>query len=249
MFSQLQSETARANGAKSHGPVTPQGRATSSRNSLRHGFAAKSVVLPTESNREFQALLDSYIDQFDPQGGVERDLVQTMVAARWRLRRISNIETALLSTELVRRAEDIDEEFSNMDNTDRLAWVFQELADHGQTLSLVVRYEGALNRSYDRAFKQLHVLQSDRRRAQPNEPKPDPDPDPAPAPATPSVVSPISTPRPPSTNMGTTNRIGLLYKDDPSPSESPATTGNVEPQPDNVHAQIHDVSRSVSLIR
>jgi hypothetical protein len=160
MSSQLESDTARANGAKSHGPVTPQGRATSSRNSLRHGFAAKSVVLPTESSREFQALLDSYVVQFHPQGGVERELVHTMVAARWRLRRICNIETALLSTELVRRAEDIDEEFSNMQNVDRLAWVFEKLADHGQALSLVVRYEGALDRSYDRAFKQLHMLQS-----------------------------------------------------------------------------------------
>jgi hypothetical protein len=214
MSSQLKSETARANGAKSHGPVTPQGRAASSRNSLRHGLAAKSVVLPTESSEDFQALLDSYARQFHPQGGVERDLVQTMVAARWRLRRICNIETALLSTELVRRAEDIDEEFSNMQNVDRLAWVFEKLADHGQTLSLVVRYEGALNRSYDRAFKQLHMLQSARRRVQPNEPKPGPNP----TPVTSRIVSPISAP-----SAGGTN------SDDPSPSETPATSENVEP--------------------
>ena len=70
-----------------------------------------------------------------------------MVAARWRLRRICKIETIPLCTELVRRAEEIDEEFSNMHDVDRLAWVFQKLADHGQALSLVVRYEGALNRS------------------------------------------------------------------------------------------------------
>ena len=165
MSSELKSETARANGAKSSGPVTPEGRATSSRNSLRHGFTAKSVVLPTESQEDFLALLDSYTDQFDPQGGVEMDLVQAMAAARWRLQRICNIEAALLSTEIVRRNEDIDEEFENMKNVDRLAWVFEKLADHGQTLSLIVRYEGAINRSYDRAFKQLHVLQSARHRA------------------------------------------------------------------------------------
>ena len=184
MSSQLKSETARANGAKSHGPVTPEGRAASSRNSLRHGFTAKSVVLPTESQDDFQSLLDSYVDQFDPQGGVEMDLVQTMAAARWRLRRICNIETTLLSNEMVRRAEDIDEEFSNMHDVDRLAWVFEKLADHGQGLSLLVRYEGALNRSYDRAFKQLHVLQSARHRPQPNEPKPEPHLAPAPTPVT-----------------------------------------------------------------
>jgi hypothetical protein len=214
MSSQLKSDTARANGAKSHGPVTPQGRAISSRNSLRHGFAAKSVVLPTESSQEFQALLRSYVVQFDPRGGVEQELVQTMVAARWRLRRIGNIETALLSTELVRRAEDIDEEFSNMKNVDRLAWVFEKLADHGQTLSLVVRYEGALNRSYDRAFKQLHMLQSARRRVQPNEPNRDP----APAPVTPTIVSPIPPPSASDTDS-----------DDPSPSERLATPEIVKP--------------------
>jgi hypothetical protein len=172
MSSELKSETARANGAKSHGPVTPEGRAASSRNSLRHGLTAKSVVLPAESSEDFQELLDSYIDQFQPQGGVEMDLIQAMAAARWRLQRMCGIETALLSTEIVRRNEDIDEEFENMHDVDRLAFVFQKLADHGQTLALLMRYEGALNRSYDRAFKQLLLLQSTHSRPQPNEPKP-----------------------------------------------------------------------------
>ena len=166
----LKSQTARANGAKSHGPVTPEGRAASSRNSLRHGFTAKSVVLPRESSEDFQELLDSYTDQFQPQGGVEMDLIQAMAAARWRLQRMCSIETALLSTEIVRCNEDIDEEFENMHDVDRLAWVFQKLADHGQTLALLMRYEGALNRSYDRAFKQLLLLQAHRPR--PNEPSP-----------------------------------------------------------------------------
>jgi hypothetical protein len=171
-MSLLQSETARANGAKSRGPVTPEGRAASSRNSLRHGFTARSVVLPTESSEDFQSLLDSYVDQFDPQGGVEMDLVQTMAAARWRLRRICSIETTLLDKEMTRNAKDIRREFNNPDDAGRLAWVFRDLANHGQSLALLMRYEGALNRSYDRAFKQLLLLQSGRPRPQPNEPKP-----------------------------------------------------------------------------
>src|SRR6266481_6398242 len=129
------SQTSRANGAKSRGPVTPEGRAKSARNSVRHGLRAKSIVLPTESEEEFQSLLDSYNDQFDPQTGVERELVEAMAVARWRLRRVCTIETHLLTTELVRSGTDIDEEFTDMDDELRLAWVFQRLADSGQALA------------------------------------------------------------------------------------------------------------------
>src|SRR6266404_9389999 len=169
-MSTRKSDTARTNGQKSHGPATPEGRARSSRNSTTHGLTAKSIVLPGESNEEYQLLFDAYIEQFDPQGVVEMELVETMTAARWRLRRLNQIETNLLSTELVRRAEAIDAEFNDMDDGDRLAWVFQKLADRGQTLALLVRYEATITRSYDRAFKQLRTLQSDRNRPQRNEP-------------------------------------------------------------------------------
>ena len=70
MPSQSKSQTARSNGAKSRGPVTPEGRAKSSGNRVRHGLRAKSIVLPTESSAEFESLRDSYLDQFRPQTGV-----------------------------------------------------------------------------------------------------------------------------------------------------------------------------------
>ncbi len=189
MSSQRKSDAARTNGAKSHGPITPEGQAKSSQNSTTHGLGAKSIVLPGESNEEYQFLLDGYVDQFDPQGVVELELVENMAAAQWRLRRIRSIETELLSTELVRRAEDIDAEFSGMAPDDRVAWVFQKLADHGQTLALLVRYEGTISRSHDRAFKQLRLLQSARNPPQPNEPKP-PSADPAAPPDSPSRQTP-----------------------------------------------------------
>ena len=163
-------EAARANGAKSRGPATPEGRAKSSRNSLRHGFSAKSVLLPAESHEQFQLLLDAHIQQFHPASPVEMDLVEAMAVARWRLRRIWAIETSLLANELTRRAEDIDEEFTEITAEERLAWIFQRMADGGQSLALLARYEGNLNRAFDRAFKQLNVLKSQRQ----NEPKPAP---------------------------------------------------------------------------
>jgi hypothetical protein len=71
------------------------------------------------------------------------------------------------------------------------------------------------------------MLQSARRRAQPNEPKPDPQPAPAPAPVSPGVVSPIVTSHP-----GFRNTIGLLYTDSRLSSESPAKPQTDEPEPD-----------------
>lgn len=162
MTSQLKSDTARTNGAKSHGPTTPAGRARSSRNSLRHGLRASTVVLPTESSADFKLLLDSYTADLQPQNHVEMSLVECMVAARWRIRRILSIETQTFDTEIIRNESKIDKEFNNMDGDARAAWVFNKLADNGHAMALMIRYETAASRAYDRAFKQLRILQSAR---------------------------------------------------------------------------------------
>ena len=170
----------RANGAKSRGPTTEEGRARSSRNALRHGLAAPalppvSIVLPTESPEDYETLLNSYLDEFAPAGLLETELVETMAAARWRLRRIATIETRILTNEMDRLAEYIDRAFTDLEHDptpdDRLAWTFHRIADK-PGLSLLLRYEGTLDRSFARAFKQLQHLQSVRNRPQPNEPKP-----------------------------------------------------------------------------
>ena len=181
--SKLKSATSRANGAKSRGPVTPEGRSRSSRNALRHGLTAKSpnlppanVVLTTESKEDFQILLDSYLLQFAPQPGVETELVYAMAVARWRLRRTAAIETLLLNNEMLRLIDEIDADFEkyhfkDVEPIDGVTFAFKKLADNGPSLALLLRYEGTLNRSHDRAFKQLQILQAVRNRAQPNEPK------------------------------------------------------------------------------
>src|SRR5260370_22337193 len=66
------------------------------------------------------------------------------------------------------------DEYMGAAHDDALAWVFQGPPDKGQALALLVRYEATLTRSYDRAFKQLLLLQSARHRPQPNEPETDP---------------------------------------------------------------------------
>ena len=87
-MSDLKSETARMNGAKSRGPTTPEGREKSSRNAVKHGFTSNSnMVLDCESSDQFHELLGDFFTTYQPASAVERDLVEEMVAARWRIRR------------------------------------------------------------------------------------------------------------------------------------------------------------------
>jgi len=196
------STTARINGAKSHGPVTSVGLTRSSRNARRHGLSASaapalapgSPVLPTESASDYQTLLHSYLAEFTPQGLLETELVETMAAARWRLRRVSTIETTLLTLEMDRLNEYADRHFKDLhrDPTPdgRLALTFNSMANK-PSLNLLLRYEATLTRTYARALKQLQQLQSLRDYGElPNEPKP------APTPLEPALSATPTTPAP-----------------------------------------------------
>jgi len=112
MPSQSRSDAARANGAKSKGPATPEGKARSSQNALKHGLTAQFDVLPGESQDDFDALLDSHLSHYQPVGFLERELVRTLAITRWRLRRIPTLEFNVFDNETILSEEDIDEEFS-----------------------------------------------------------------------------------------------------------------------------------------
>jgi hypothetical protein len=160
MPSKLQQETSRQNGAKSHGPVTPEGQAQCSKNALRHGLSASAVVLPWENAEEFEQLRGNYIQDFRPCNQSQLDQVETLAATRWRMNRLVSMETRLFEQETLRNEEAMEKEFTELDGAGELAWTFNKMANTSKTPALLLRYEGQLNRTYDRAFKQLRILQS-----------------------------------------------------------------------------------------
>ena len=159
MESKSKSDTSRQNGAKSRGPVTPEGKARSSQNARKHGLCATFQALPNEDQAVFDALLASFEDSYRPATPLECELVRTLAILRWRLRRIPDLETAILINELALAEEQIAEKFSEIDDPGRLGFVFHKLAGSGITLPLLLRYETSLNRVYDRTLKQLLSLQ------------------------------------------------------------------------------------------
>ena len=58
MPTETQKAASRANGVKSRGPRTAQGKQWSSHNALQHGFRAQSLLITGEESENFHALRD-----------------------------------------------------------------------------------------------------------------------------------------------------------------------------------------------
>src|SRR5579872_6727536 len=101
MASKLRSETPGINAAKSRGPATPAGLEKSSQNAVTHGLTSEGIiVLDCESQSRFDGILNEFKETYQPANAAELDLVEEMVAARWRIRRMWNIETSLMNEEI-----------------------------------------------------------------------------------------------------------------------------------------------------
>ena len=107
MNSQRKIDAARASGAKSRGPATPEGKAKCALNALKHGLTAKTVVLPIESEDAFNELHNALIAEFEPAAAVESLLVEEMAVAKWRSRRVWATESALYTLEMDLQHEQI----------------------------------------------------------------------------------------------------------------------------------------------
>jgi hypothetical protein len=221
MPSELKSETARINGAKSHGPKTPEGKEASSRNSLKHGFTARNTyILECESKEEFQEFHAEHIAIHLPVTAPEKELVEQMAIARWRIRRFVNAETVLIDCEVVRNRAKVEKEFATLGCDVHVAMAIRSLADESRALSLMSRYEARHQRTHDKAYAALRELQQARAS------QPEPEPPPAePAPCVENKISPNEPTAPPdsSPNIHLCTPVGQV-PDLPSPTQ----TGNSE---------------------
>ncbi len=158
MSSQRRIDSSRANGAKSRGPVTPEGKRKSSRNAIRHGFLAEAVVLDSERTPAFYDLLNDLIREHNAQTETQLNLIETMTMARWRIARLWAIEREVLQTEMEKPEHESDDVAAN------LTKAFRALAERDGILGLLNRYEARLDRQYSRALNLLIKL------ADPNSP-------------------------------------------------------------------------------
>ena len=93
--SERQKTANQANARHSTGPKTLEGKAAVRFNAFRHGLLARDVVLPGEDADAFEDLWNQVRADLSPVGPIEELLVDRIVNAIWRLRRLARAETAL----------------------------------------------------------------------------------------------------------------------------------------------------------
>ena len=84
----------RQNSLHSTGPVTPEGKAISSRNSFRHGLTGTQIVMPGEDPAAYEELRQGMHNSFRPANVPEHALVDQIATNYWRLMRAQRVETA-----------------------------------------------------------------------------------------------------------------------------------------------------------
>src|SRR5436853_221762 len=94
----------RANALKSTGPSTPEGKAASKMNAVKHGILSREVLASGEDHQELTALQEWFEKDLQPVGPMEAMLVGQIVATHWRLRRVLAAESGEIKREAMLKA-------------------------------------------------------------------------------------------------------------------------------------------------
>lgn len=143
MATEAQTTANCANAQLSTGPRTAAGKQAVAKNGLSHGLSStKFAVLPHENLVEYEALLASLQEEFEPGTPTEDFLVEEMARAQWKLRRATAIEHELLSGQ-----------------ADLTKW-FKEDCSKDNALLKLNRYENTARRAWYKAFTEIRKQQS-----------------------------------------------------------------------------------------
>ena len=172
----------RRNAQRSTGPRTPEGKARSRANAIKHGLLAETVLIngrdPIENPDDLNDLLNALIDQFSPRDPHQQLLVERLAICYWRLRRAYRHEAQSI---MQRRADDRSERARTSRDSEGQPEPFLAALPPDAEFSKLIRYESLIDRELQRTLQQLHRAQ----RPEPFTPITPPPPDGTPASAGP----------------------------------------------------------------
>jgi hypothetical protein len=153
MTSDKQAQANRRNALKSTGPKTPEGKAAVRHNATKHGLLSQEVLLPEEDAAALDELGERLRAELQPVGELEGMLVDRIIAAYWRLRRLGRVEAGIFAWEL---------DNARAPDKSMLGLSFIRDANSANAFSKLSRYETAIERSIYKALHELQRLQAGR---------------------------------------------------------------------------------------
>ena len=159
------------NAQKSTGPKTEAGKNASKLNAIRHGLSSNLFLVEHEDAAEFEAFRDDFFTEHAPAGPTETFLVEQMIAAAWRIRRIHVTEAAFWDLKMAQTDETVDDRFENPPKSRYLAYAHEGRFGLNSTANNLARYESRLESAFYKALHELERL----RREQPPVPQPAPE--------------------------------------------------------------------------
>ena len=122
---------------------------------LTHCLTASQLRLEGESEEQFNALREEYLAEYQPQTRSRSDLVDQLVAARWRLDRVLALRTALMDRQIARQEPEIRTEFKVCDAETRAAIAYQHLRADSPALESLNRHATRLSAELRRTLEFL----------------------------------------------------------------------------------------------
>jgi hypothetical protein len=145
MTSDKQVQANRRNALKSTGPKTPLGKSAVRMNANKHGLRSQEVLLPGEDEEALKELDENLRAELQPVGELENLLVDGIVAAHWRLRRLRRVEAGIFAWELYGElAERAQQEARTYESN-----VYIELASSDDIITDEQKHQEALSKAQE----------------------------------------------------------------------------------------------------
>jgi hypothetical protein len=197
-------ESSRINGAHSNGPSSTQGKLNSANARLKHGAYSKRILMDCESEEGYDFFKSTFVNLFLPADPFEAECVESMVTARWRIRRLEATEASNLNIALAANKEKVAETFEAIDIVHERAVAVQ---DQMAALDANTRVQERLHRIYDRNFKLLANYRKQSGRAVPVKAPAEPDP----LPTTNLTDEPTAEPSTSPSHASTIAKVAMLF--------------------------------------
>ena len=155
-ISEKQLAANRANALKSTGPRTAEGKARSSRNARKHGFAAISVTaLTPEDLDEIARLKADLVAVYRPANTQELFALDRAAQAQQAILRAARLEASLFNACL-------EESPRGRSGNHSLGEGFERMAMQSNAFTLFLRYQAQAERNYRRAMEEFEYLKAQR---------------------------------------------------------------------------------------